>query len=378
MENVVQRFYSSGKDFDNSRYTQFGAFAPNITKPPPAMAWPNRSSSAVYGTNNRMIDEDSKSVMFVSAHDLVKPFPLYGRQYQPQQQFQQQQQPAVNASKMHIMEEKMKNLELKAQRLEVINDFFFDMFENNIVKDQINQQRYQYMQPPQPQPYPQQQREQIVENASTTKVRATPKPQVQKVKKSKREANKPKQPKRPNIDFDPHSFQAKALKNASKVLKNIKRNVGEYILEEQLKKNEEMQNVLEQITDIKNEVNKRLMRLQKEQEIQLEGLCYVLQNSGIPSVEGMAKRVLPNPYGYPYNDVGVYPSERKVHPKINEFLDENEIRKYEKIPKYYSSSDYKGSSDYASNYDQNERNGEEAREDEEENNVDNESNECDK
>ena len=362
MENVVQRFYSSGKDFDNSRYTQFGAFAPNITKPPPAVAWPNRSSSAVYGPNvhNKVSNDDSKSVMFVSAHDLVKPFPLCGKQYLPQQQYQQQ--PQANASKLHIMEEKMKNLELKAQRLEVINDFFFDMFENNIVKDQINQQRYQYMQPQQG-VYPQQQQcEQIVENASTAKVRATPGARTVKAKKSKqREAN---QPKRPNIDFDPHAFQAKALKNATKVLKSIKRNVGEYILEEQLKKNEEMQSVLEQITDIKNEVNKRLMRLQKEQEIQLEGLCYVLQNSGIPSVEGMAKRVLPNPYGYPYNGVGVYPGERKVHPQTNEFIEENEMRKYEKVPKYYSSNDYKGSSDYVSNHDQNERNGEEAREEE--------------
>ena len=35
-----------------------------------------------------------------------------------------------NETKMQIMEEKMKKLELKNQRLEVINDFFFDMFEN--------------------------------------------------------------------------------------------------------------------------------------------------------------------------------------------------------------------------------------------------------
>ena len=27
MENVVQRFYSNGKNFDNRSYTQFGAFA---------------------------------------------------------------------------------------------------------------------------------------------------------------------------------------------------------------------------------------------------------------------------------------------------------------------------------------------------------------
>ena len=360
----MQRFYSSGKDFDNSRHTQFGAFAPNITKPPPAVALPNRSSSAMYGTNayNKANNEDSKSVMFVSAHDLVKPFPVFGKQQQQQYHQQQQQQPQVNASKMHIMEEKMKNLELKAQRLEVIHDFFFDMFENNIVKDQINQQRYQHMQ--QQQQPPAQTYTQPHEQVSTAF-----KPQVTKQKQ--REVLKQKRLK---IDFDPHAFQAKALKNASKVLKSIKRNVGEYILEEQLKKNEEMQSVLEQITDIKNEVNKRLMRLQKEQEIQLEGLCYVLQNSGIPSVEGMAKRVLPNPYGYPYNDVGTYPSERKVHPKTNEFIEENEMRKYEKVPKYYSSNDYKGSSDYASNYDQNERNGEEAGDEEGRHNiVDNES-----
>ena len=40
-----------------------------------------------------------------------------------------------NATKLQIMEEKMRNLELKSQRLEVINDFFFDMFENNLVKE---------------------------------------------------------------------------------------------------------------------------------------------------------------------------------------------------------------------------------------------------
>ena len=44
---------------------------------------------------------------------------------------------------MQMMEEKMKNLELKSQRLEVINDFFFDMFENNLVKEEINKQREQ-------------------------------------------------------------------------------------------------------------------------------------------------------------------------------------------------------------------------------------------
>ena len=42
---------------------------------------------------------------------------------------------------MQMMEEKMKNLELKSQRLEVINDFFFDMFENNLVKEELKRQR---------------------------------------------------------------------------------------------------------------------------------------------------------------------------------------------------------------------------------------------
>ena len=30
---------------------------------------------------------------------------------------------------------------LKSQRLEVINDFFFDIFENNLVKEQLQKQR---------------------------------------------------------------------------------------------------------------------------------------------------------------------------------------------------------------------------------------------
>ena len=34
----------------------------------------------------------------------------------------------------------MKKLELKNQRLEVINDFFFDMFENNLVKEELKRQ----------------------------------------------------------------------------------------------------------------------------------------------------------------------------------------------------------------------------------------------
>ena len=46
-----------------------------------------------------------------------------------------------NNTKMQMMEEKRKNLELKSQRLELINDFFFDMFENNLVKEEINKQR---------------------------------------------------------------------------------------------------------------------------------------------------------------------------------------------------------------------------------------------
>ena len=45
-----------------------------------------------------------------------------------------------NETKMQIMEEKMKKLELKNQRLEVINDFFFDMFENNLVKEELKRQ----------------------------------------------------------------------------------------------------------------------------------------------------------------------------------------------------------------------------------------------
>ena len=44
-------------------------------------------------------------------------------------------------------------------------------------------------------------------------------------------------------EFDPEEFQEKTLDNARKVLKGIKESIGNYMLEEQLKKNEELQTI---------------------------------------------------------------------------------------------------------------------------------------
>ena len=41
-------------------------------------------------------------------------------------------------------------------------------------------------------------------------------------------------------EFDPEEFQEKTLDNVRKVLKGIKKSIGNYMLEEQLKKNEEL------------------------------------------------------------------------------------------------------------------------------------------
>ena len=73
------------------------------------------------------------------------------------------------------------------------------------------------------------------------------------------------------------------------------------MLEEQLKKNEELQSMTEDTIEIKNELATRLKKIQHKQKLQMEGLAYILQNSGDTKIESLAKRILDNPY-YDYNN----------------------------------------------------------------------------
>lgn len=68
------------------------------------------------------------------------------------------------------------------------------------------------------------------------------------------------------------------------------------MLEEQLKKNEELQSMTEDIIEIKNDLQTKLKKIQHKQKMQMEGLAFILQNSGDPKIEAISKRLLDNPY----------------------------------------------------------------------------------
>ena len=81
-----------------------------------------------------------------------------------------------------------------------------------------------------------------------------------------------------------------------KVLKGIKESIGNYMLEEQLKKNEELQTITEGIVEMKNELQSRIERIAQRQKNQMETLAFCLQNSGNPQIEEVANRILSNDY----------------------------------------------------------------------------------
>ena len=71
-------------------------------------------------------------------------------------------------------------------------------------------------------------------------------------------------------EFNPEEFQEKTLDNERKVLKGIKESIGNYMLEEQLKKNEELQTITEGIVEMKNELQSRIERIAQRQKNQME------------------------------------------------------------------------------------------------------------
>ena len=171
MDSIIEKFYNSGGQGETNKFTQFGAFTNNPLKlsrlshssksPLPVRPMITTVNSAFHNTDvkpsnitlnsnyNHLISQKDflrpQNLAFNSSSDL-----LYNNPVQAKKRYNSEfnalqdnvySETKKNNTKMQMMEEKMKNLELKSQRLEVINDFFFDMFENNLVKEEINKQR---------------------------------------------------------------------------------------------------------------------------------------------------------------------------------------------------------------------------------------------
>ena len=189
-----------------------------------------------------------------------------------------------NDTKMQMMEEKMKNLELKSQRLEVINDFFFDMFENNLVKEEINKQREQARKLQK-----QKNREEGYEVSSSSESESETESMSNNAGKKNKNKKKKKNLNLNTYDinnlkkkeaFDPVKYQKSKLEYNKEVLDNIKKNVSDYLFEEELKKNEHLQIMGENINELKSKLIAKLDRMEMTQQHQMEKVMFCLLNSG--------------------------------------------------------------------------------------------------
>ena len=168
MDSILEKFYNGGNVQTRNGFTGFGGLQanpirsigiPNTSKSPlPVRPMISTINSAALNTNHKPnltintnyndinLVNPKRNLAFNSSSDLIYNNPnIAKRRYNSEYNIRNNTYADIkrNDTKMQMMEEKMKNLELKSQRLEVINDFFFDMFENNLVKEEINKQREQ-------------------------------------------------------------------------------------------------------------------------------------------------------------------------------------------------------------------------------------------
>ena len=344
MDSVIQKFYSNGKD-TGQNYRHLGVFSSSmitnrnpissLTRKTIADSNPKINSintinpSTLNITNNtyktftpqrnpKMIREEflnPKKLVFNSSSDMLYHNPF---RYNPRGELNLMKERVSyenkkNATKMQIIEEKMKNLELKNQRLEVINDFFFDMFENNLVKDEINKQRALKAEEEEMKNY---------YDDSDSERNYFRKRKHRKFHKSKSDVYLNKYDYG-NNQFDALSFQQKTSQNARIILDNIKKNIGTYLVEEELKKNEQFQSINEGISELKSDLTNKLERIQKNQKQQMQKIAYCLLNSGDEKNEGLAMRLFNSDYS-DINDIENILDNNKLLNKLNDEIENNE------------------------------------------------------
>ena len=218
-----------------------------------------------------------------------------------------------NNIKMQMIEEKMKNLELKNKKLEVINDFFFDMFENN-VNEKIRRQKEE------------EEKQKIYYESSDSDSEDAylrqRKKRLKKLYKSKSDVDINNYNNYRKEHFDALAFQKKTEQNARNILNDIKNSIGNYLVEEEFKKNEKIQSLNEGINELKSDLNNKLENIQKMQKQQMQNLAYWMINSGNDKHEGMPMRMFNNNC-YNYNDLG-----NNIFNYIEERVDEYMNKKY--------------------------------------------------
>ena len=321
MDNLIQKFYSNGKE-EEQKYTQFGAFSnsllknsgtkfnfikPNISVVNPAIHnVETKTQISIPKTPNKDIISNNtylnpKKLIFNSSSDLFNQnIPKNNFAYSTKNNNDINQEPIPllktvkqnintenkkNSTKMQMMEEKMKNLELKSQRLEVINDFFFDMFENNLVKEELKRQK----EIKEIKEEKEKNEEDIEKEESENPLKNNEKKRRRKNGKKKEEIviNNPEEEEEQMMN----EFIEKTDKISRKYLNNIKTDLGLALVEKQLQKNELLNDITEEILDLKGDLMNKLERLEMKQKAEIKTIAYCLQNSGDDKVENLATRL---------------------------------------------------------------------------------------
>ena len=311
MDSILEKFYNGGNVSSRNGFTGFGALQTNnplrqtglpVTSKSPLPVRPmistvnstniniNHKPTLTINTNfnnNLVTNRDfmrPKNLVFNSSSDILYNNPnKIQRRYNSEYDIRNNTYADIkrNDTKMQMMEEKMKNLELKSQRLEVINDFFFDMFENNLVKEEINKQRELAAKMQK-----QKSKEEGYEVSSSSES------ETESITNNTKKKKKNKKKKNLNLNtydinnmkkketFDPIKYQKNKMEYNIDVLDNIKKNVSDYMFEEELKKNEQLQLMGENINELKSKLIAKLDKMEMAQQHQMEKVMFCLINSG--------------------------------------------------------------------------------------------------
>jgi len=330
MDNIINKFYSNGRQ-GSQNYGKLGVFSTSMINthginrnpynplnssaeirpltnkivPPTSNntinSYNNYNNSRIYTPQKSIYPNQNqylypKKLMFNSVEDILyhNPFKSNTRGQLSLIRENLLYENKKNNIKMQMIEEKMKNLELKNKKLEVINDFFFDMFENNLNekirrrKEEEEKQKIYY---------------ESSDSSSEDDYFRKRKKKLRKLYKSKSDVDINRYNNYRREQFDALAFQKKTEQNARNILNDIKKNIGNYLVEEEFKKNEQIQSLNEGINELKSDLDNKFEKIQKMQKQQMQNLAYCLINSGDDKLEKMPMRMFNNDC-YNFNDLG--------------------------------------------------------------------------
>ena len=330
MDNIINKFYSNGRQ-GSQNYGKLGVFSTSMINthginrnpynplnssaeirpltnkivPPTSNntinSYNNYNNSRIYTPQKSIYPNKNqysypKKLMFNSVEDILyhNPFKSNTRGQLSLIRENLLYENKKNNIKMQMIEEKMKNLELKNKKLEVINDFFFDMFENNLNekirrrKEEEEKQKIYY---------------ESSDSSSEDDYFRKRKKKLRKLYKSKSDVDINRYNNYRREQFDALAFQKKTEQNARNILNDIKKNIGNYLVEEEFKKNEQIQSLNEGINELKSDLDNKFEKIQKMQKQQMQNLAYCLINSGDDKLEKMPMRMFNNDC-YNFNDLG--------------------------------------------------------------------------